>query len=228
MLERATLRDSEHDVVPYDQDRSSVGPSEEKQDRAPAPGAVEIDENSLAGRFARGEPQTVAAVSSLVGKVVNRRGYYIPWDERPDVIQETIMDLVRAVKGRSFETDDLFEGFVRMVTHRRCIDWTRQARKRARVEPAFQNLVQPDDPLLAKERRSVAVDVFSKLKKPCRELLALRVGRGLTYSQMAQLLNRSEGALRTQSYHCLKQARVILSRMRRRSKLVRLADWRKP
>jgi RNA polymerase sigma factor (sigma-70 family) len=223
---RNSERDSENDVVPDDQNPSSFETAEETDRTTSSPGTVEIDGSTLARRFSRGEPETVALVSSLVGRVIRRRGYYIPYDERPDVIQETIMDLVRAVKGRSFGNDDLFEGFVRMVTHRRCIDWTRLARKRARIEPAFLQRVLPDDTLLAKERRNVAVNVFSKLKKPCRELLALRVGRGLTYAQMAQLLQRSEGALRTQSYHCLKQARIILSRMRRRSKLVSLADWR--
>jgi DNA-directed RNA polymerase specialized sigma24 family protein len=91
----------------------------------------------------------------------------------------------------------------------------------------LRQLIQPDDEILAKERRKLAQEIFSELKQPCRELLALRAGRGLTYGQMAQLLGRSEGALRTQSYYCLKQARAILNRRRRRQKLFRLVDWRR-
>jgi RNA polymerase sigma factor (sigma-70 family) len=214
-------------MAPSDRD-----PSFEPLERSDGDAAPRDAPQSAAGSrvqsFTRGEPQGVAYVSALVAQVVRRRGYYIPYDERPDVIQEAIMDLVRAAKGREFADDDVFEGFVRMVAHRRCIDWMRQARKRARIEPEFRPLVQTDDKLLERERRRVAVDVFSRLKRPCRELLALRVGRGLTYAQMAQLLDRSEGALRTQCYHCLKQARIILGRVRRRGTLIKLVDWRKP
>ena len=71
----------------------------------------------------------------------------------------------------------------------------------------MRRLIQPDDTLLAREKRELAVEIFSKLKEPCRELLALRVGRGLTYGQMALLLGRSEGALRTQSYYCRLQTK---------------------
>jgi RNA polymerase sigma factor (sigma-70 family) len=188
---------------------------------------AEVNETTLAGRFARGEPEAVATAGALIGKVVRHRGYYIPFDERPDVIQETILELVRAVKGRGFAADEDFHAFIRTVAYRRCIDWTRQATRKARVDPSLGRLLQPDDTMLAKEKRELAAEIFSKLKEPCRELLALRVGRGLTYGQMALLVGRSEGALRTQSYYCLKQARAILNRLRRRQKLVRLADWRR-
>jgi RNA polymerase sigma factor (sigma-70 family) len=182
--------------------------------------------SDLALGFARGEGEAVTAVNLIVSKVIKRRGHYLPHDERGDVIQETVLDLVRSVKGRSFEGDEEFQGFARMVAHRRCVDWTRQAMRRARIEPPIKQLVLPENNLEQRERRALALDVFSKLKKPCRELLALRIGRGLSYAQISELINRSEGALRTQSYYCLNQARTILNRIRRRTKLVRMSDWR--
>jgi RNA polymerase sigma factor (sigma-70 family) len=217
----------EYDVTPFDRDPSSSGPPEQADDRQIETSRTETEGVSLPARFCRGEPEAVADVAALVGKVVRVRGHYIPYDERPDVIQEAIVDLVRSVKKRTFDGDEMFHGFVRMVAHRRCVDWTRQATRLARIEPALKRLVQPEDTLVAKERRDLAVDVFARLKKPCREVLALRVGRGLTFGQMAPLLGRTEGALRTQSSYCLQQARAILNRMRRRQKLVNLTDWRK-
>ena len=188
--------------------------------------SVEPRGSDLALGFARGEAEAITAVNLIVSKVVKRRGYYIPHDERGDVIQETVLDLVRSVKDRSFEGDEEFQGFARMVAHRRCVDWTRQAMRRARIELPIKQLVLPENNLEQRERRALALDVFSKLKKPCRELLALRIGRGLSYAQISELINRSEGALRTQSYYCLNQARTILNRIRRRTKLVRMSDWR--
>jgi RNA polymerase sigma factor (sigma-70 family) len=186
-----------------------------------------VSGDSLAGRFRRGEPDAVSATVALVGKAVRYRGHTIPFDERPDVIQDAIVALVAAVKGRSFADDDAFNGFVRMVAYRRCIDWTRQAMRKARLDPPVREVVEAEKRLHAKDRRKLAVEILAQLKRPCRELLSLRIGRGLTYDQMAQLLGRSEGALRTQVHYCLKKARAILQRRRRRQKLFRLADWRR-
>jgi DNA-directed RNA polymerase specialized sigma24 family protein len=85
----------------------------------------------------------------------------------------------------------------------------------------------PDDGLLDRERRNLAVEVVARLKKPCRELIALRIGRGLSYHQMSEVLGRTEAALRNQSYYCLKQARRILDRLRHRQQLVYLDRWRR-
>jgi len=214
-------------MAPGDRDPSPFPPPESPDDRPSKRDPGGADGTALSRRFARGEPEAVAAIGALVGKVVKTRGYYIPFDERPDVIQETILDLVHAVKEHRLSEEDEFFAFVRTVAYRRCIDWARQATRRARVDPEVRRLIQPDDPLVAQERRDLAVEVFSELKRPCRELLALRIGRGLTYAQAAPLLGRTEGALRTQAHYCLKQARAILRRRRRRRKLIRLADWRR-
>jgi RNA polymerase sigma factor (sigma-70 family) len=210
-----------HEVGLFDRKSSSSNESKRPSGRPAEPRG-----SDLALGFARGEAEAITAVNLVVTKVIKRRGYYIPHDERGDVIQETVLDLVRSVKGRSFEGDEEFQGFARMVAHRRCVDWTRQATRRTRIEPQIKQVVLPDDTLEQRERRALALDVFSKLKKPCRELLALRIGRGLSYAQISELMGRSEGALRTQSYYCLNQARTIFNRIRRRKKLVRISDWR--
>jgi RNA polymerase sigma factor (sigma-70 family) len=217
----------ERDVAVGDQDSMPLGPPDEERGGVSEHGRAERNQTSLDRRFSQGDPAAVATVATLVGRVVKYRGYYIPFDERPDVIQETILNLVSAVKERSFADDEDFNAFIRTVAYRRCIDWTRRATHRARIDPMLVQRIQPDDVLLTEERRDLAVEIFSELKQPCRELLALRVGRGLTYGQISQLLDRREGALRTQFYYCLKQARAILKRRRRRRTLFRLADWRR-
>ena len=217
----------ERDVTAGDQDPIPFRPPNEQGDRVSETAGEQPEKSSLARRFARGDPEAVAAVGTLAAKVIKHRGYYIPFDERPDLIQETILNMVSAVKERSFAHDEEFNALIRTVSYRRCIDWTRQATRRTRIDPLVLQQVLPDDAVLAEERRGLAVEIFSELKQPCRELLALRVSRGLTYAQMARLLARSEGALRTQFYYCLKQARAILKRRRRRRKLFRLADWRR-
>jgi RNA polymerase sigma factor (sigma-70 family) len=174
-----------------------------------------------------GDPEVLAIASRVIGCVVRTRGYYIPRDQRPDIVQEAMTDLVRTTRASSVATDEGFIALVRMVAHRRCVDWLREERRSARVEAGARLLALPDDGLAGAERRRLATEVFATLREPCRHLLALRVSRGLTYPQIAELLGRSEGALRNQCYHCLRQARDILKRLRRRQSFVRLVDWRR-
>lgn len=211
----------------FDEDPSGVDPPTDSGEQPDSP--VESPEGAapLFRRFASGDPESVSVASAVIGRVVRTKGYYVPLDQRPDVIQEAMTDLVRATKQSKFANDAEFVGFIRVVTYRRCIDWLRQVKRRARIEPGIMQLVLPDDALTSRERHHLAVEVFSQLRKSCREVLALKIGRGLTHGQVAGLLGRSEGALRTQVSHCLKQARILLNRLQRRRKLVRLTDWRK-
>ena len=168
---------------------------------------------TLFREFSRGEPEAVASASATVSKVVQFRGYFIPHDERPDVIQEAMLDVIKAVKASGFSSDVEFCGFIRMVTHRRCVDWLRKKKNRERINPMVLAAFDPDQMLLAKERQELGTAVVSQLKEKCRTLFALHAGLGLTYGEIGELLGRTEGALRTQAYECLKEARVILGRL---------------
>ena len=209
--------------------RRDEQPDDRERPEGPTPPAT-VTERQVARLFlsyGQGDPEAVAIAGRVIGRVVRAQGYYVPPDQRPDVVQEAMMDLVQAAKSASFATDDAFIAFARMVAHRRCVDWAREARRNATLAANFRPLVAPDDGLAASERRRLATDVFAALREPCRHLLALRVGRGLSYSQLAALLGRNESALRTQSYHCIRHARDILKRLRRRRSIVRIADWRR-
>lgn len=177
-------------------------------------------------QFAMGDAEAIATTSAEVSRVVQFRGYYIPPDERPDVVQDAMLDVLRALKAARFDSDREFFGFIRTVTHRRCVDWVRQRRKKERLDPVASCIVDPGDRLLAKERRELATEIVSRLKDPCRDLFALHVGIGMTYGQLAEHFGRTEGALRTQAYECLKQARKMLDHMRRRRNVVRMTSRR--
>jgi RNA polymerase sigma factor (sigma-70 family) len=164
----------------------------------------------------------------MIGRVVQHRGYYVPPDERPDIVQEAMVDLLLAVRASRFAQDEDFIGFVRTIGHRRCVDWMRRRRRGQRLNArAVERLEGPDDCLLAKERRELASRVVSKLGEPCRGLVALHAC-GVTYGQLAERFGRTEGALRTQAYECLKLARRLLERLGRRRRFDRLAAQETP
>ena len=100
------------------------------------PGDLDPDRLSKAGlarRFVLGQPAAIAATCDLIGKVSRFRGYYIPSDQRADVVQEALLDVFREAKDREFASDDEFQGFVRTVTYRRCIDWVRGTIRRSAI-----------------------------------------------------------------------------------------------
>lgn len=170
-------------------------------------------ERTLHENFCCGRREAIRTVTAIVYSVVNHRGYYIPIDERCDIVQDAMLDLFRQADADKFATENEFCGFVRVIAHRRCVDWMRAKRKRevVRLEGVPPN--RPDGQLLAKERQLLGSAVLRRLKKNCRDLFALHAGLGMTYGQIAAQAGRTEGALRTQAYECLKQAKLIFQRL---------------
>ena len=165
--------------------------------------------------FLDGNPDDVALVSSTISRVILVNGYYIPAGERADVLQEALADLVREARARPASGDPEFCALVRVVAHRRCVDWLRRRRATDRVGLDTTYLPGPEQRLLDKERQHLGIQVIEQLEEPCRRLFALHAGLGLTYREIGESLGRSEGSLRTQLYECLQHARKILARIRR-------------
>jgi len=164
----------------------------------------------------RGAPAAVASATAIVGRAAQTRGYYIPHEERPDLIQEILVDVIREARTHDFQSDASFAAFVRVLAYRRCVDWVRRDRLAVRMSWNPSVLPAPDEPLLEKERLRLGVEVVAKLREGCRTLFALHAGRGLSYGEIGSLLGRTEGALRTQLYECLKAAQKILAHLRLR------------
>ena len=84
-------------------------------------------------RVVEGHPEAVAQVTALVARIVQFRGFFIPLDDRPDVIHEAMVDLLRATSESRFDDDGHFFAFLRVVAYRRCIDWLRNKRRIDRI-----------------------------------------------------------------------------------------------
>jgi RNA polymerase sigma factor (sigma-70 family) len=202
--------------MPRDSARIIVHPSAIRNlAKTEPPRKSEAVEQPIFVQVADGSPEAIAEVTALVARIVQFRGFFIPFDDRPDVIHEAMVDMLRAVADSRFVTDDQFFGFVRVVTYRRCIDWVREKRRMDRVRRKPAELADPQEQLLAREKRELGSRVVRRMRKPCRDLFGMHAGLGMTYGQMSELMDRSEGAIRSQAYECLKQARKMLMILRR-------------
>ena len=168
-------------------------------------------------RLLSGDPAAAARVVAVARQVVAHRGYFIPASDRPDIIQDVLLDVWRALSRPDFRRGPDFDGFVRTVTYRRCVDWVRRKRTEQALtaDPQPQTVASADSELLTRELLDQGREVLRSLQESCRELMRLRIVEELPYRGIAERLGRTEGALRNHMYNCLKEAKRILGTIRR-------------
>jgi RNA polymerase sigma factor (sigma-70 family) len=165
-----------------------------------------------AGRLRAGDSDAVRHVRQRVQKILRYRGLRIPVQDREDLTQEVMTEVWQAVNRPGFDFAAGFWGFVEVVTARRCIDWIRAQRRASRQPEDLQRpSATPLQETLSNERLRLASQAVAALDPACRQLILLRLQRGLSYKQMAQELGRTEGALRVQMYRCIRKAQQFLT-----------------
>lgn len=182
--------------------------------------AVKDDrEDPLFRRFLQRDPEALAGVEETVRRSVRFRGWDIPTADRGDVVQETLLQVWREVARPGFLFRQNFTGFVCVVAFRRCVDWRRSRRLAEAIPPGDpadpERMGRPDVEALRSERASLAHKVLASLPEADREVVVLRVIEGKRYQEIAASLGRTEGAVRTQVWHCLKVARRVIESLQR-------------
>lgn len=187
-------------------DTETVG-AEKASERGSAADPAEL----CAHRLGRGDPKAVEEVRERVDRILAHRGFAMAQQDRDDVRQEVMIQLWQAVTRPSFDPAAGFWSFVELVTARRAIDWLRrQSRSVADLKPSPSAGVTPSAAALEREKRQMAQRALSALDPSCRELVTLHLEKGRSYRELAQILGRSEGALRVQMYRCIRRVRKIL------------------
>lgn len=162
--------------------------------------------------FLRGDMEATLRVAAVVRRVVSDRGYYIPFGEREDVVQQVLLDTYRAITRPGFTLEREFVNFVRSISCRRCVDWMR--RQRPTTELTFRvadERANPHEQLTVKETIELGRRVLLGLSERCRDLIRLRIKEGLSYHDIAERTDSSEGAVRNRMYKCLQRARQVLA-----------------
>ena len=178
-----------------------------------APSIGDVEDPLFRG-FVRGEALAIHRARWLVGGAVRFHAYSIPRDERADLEQDVMLHLWRAVSAPGFSFVNHFDGLVRSIAYRRCVDWRRRRRATEPVDDTVGRDDPPDRELLANERLELGRRVLEAMRAPCRELFRLHAAEGLSYREISQMQGRTETALRTQMSACLREARTVLARIR--------------
>ncbi len=152
----------------------------------------------------------------LVSSVAKR--YSSQANDTEDIIQEVFVNLFKALKhydpGRSIET------YILEIARRVRIGWHRKASasKRAgnpvpldihaweseRESIGLQSAGEDqEDSLIKAQEKRLLRRALESISESCRELLALRYDRGLSYREIADILKTREVTLRSQLQRCL-------------------------
>ncbi|MDJ0974594.1 MAG: sigma-70 family RNA polymerase sigma factor [Planctomycetota bacterium] len=172
-------------------------------------GAPTERERALSELFRRHHQRVVTVAYRVLGS----------WQAAEDVAQEVFVRLARGARG--FRGDASFRSWVYRVTVNRAID----ARRREARRPAVRlpdGPVLPDDqprfgptpppapatPLVDDERAQAVQDALMRLSPKLRAVAVLRYVEGLSYEELAQVLDCSMGTIKSR----LNRAHAALSR----------------
>lgn len=132
-------------------------------------------------------------------------------DHADDAVSETICRAVAGI-GR-FELGPAgFDGWVFGIARRVAADHHRKAAKTRQPVPALPSGLfgSPDEPILIEEEHARVRRAFERLSAPEQELLELRVVAGLRSEQVAAVLHKSAGAIRTAQSRALARLRQLM------------------
>lgn len=175
---------------------------------------MERSAEEWARKLRQGDPDAAQVVQSRVARIVAYRGLRVPPEDRQDLEQEIVTAVWQAVNRSGFDFTAGFWGFLETVASRRCIDWSRARRSHDELPDNIIALdASPRRRVVDRERSEMASAALEALPAQCQRLVSLRLRDELSYAEIAERLEKSEGALRVQFHRCIDRARKIIKQI---------------
>jgi RNA polymerase sigma factor (sigma-70 family) len=161
--------------------------------------------------FRAGSGEAIAEVLAQVEEVVGWYRWGIPVQDRGEVAQTVLVDLLKVVR-TPLAIRRSFPALVGSIAMRRCVDWRRAQSRKTEALPEMSAPPQddPENQLAARSRLEIASRALCQLPPAYRELIRLRLEEGLSYQEIAAKQGRSEDAVRQQWHTCVTKARHIV------------------
>ncbi len=167
----------------------------------------------LIRRFQSDQPRVFEALYDRFKDYVYRIALFVTRDgaAAEDAVQETFLDVLRALPNYRVEGPARFETWLYRVTVNRCRSSLRRKRLPSAewddIEERLERIPEshPDhDPENFALRRERAVDLWravDELPEKQRVVVLLRYQQGLAYDEIAQTLGISKGSVKSRLYH---------------------------
>jgi RNA polymerase sigma-70 factor (ECF subfamily) len=139
----------------------------------------------------------------LLGQLHNR-------EEALDVLQETFIDIWRALPKFRYRSEEEFWGFVFIIARRKVFASRKYARQTNHIvvdNNTLEILSEEGTPTLPEypEEHHLLKDVLAKLSDTSREILKLRYWSELSFKEIAITINTSESAAKVRHHRAIKE-----------------------
>jgi RNA polymerase sigma-70 factor (ECF subfamily) len=177
------------------------------------PGTGGVPTADLIRRFQRGQSRAFEALYDRFKDYVYRTAFFITRNsgDAEEAVQETFMDVLRALPNYRVEGPARFETWLYRVTVNRCrsrmrrktlpsADWDDIEERLERI-PATHPTYDPEGVVLHRERAVALWQAVDRLPEGQRVVVLLRYQQGLSYGEIAQTLGISDGTVKSRLYH---------------------------
>ena len=181
-----------------------------------------VPTEDLIRRFQRGQPRAFEALYDRYKDTVYRTAFFVTRNggDAEEAVQETFLDVLRALPNYRVEGPARFETWLYRVTVNRCrsrmrrkslpsADWDDIEERLERI-PASHPNHDPEGVTLRRERAVALWQAVDRLSEPQRVVVLLRYQQGLSYSEIARTLGISEGTVKSRLYHAHRKLREQL------------------
>jgi RNA polymerase sigma-70 factor (ECF subfamily) len=181
-----------------------------------------VPTDDLIRRFQRGQPRAFEALYDRFKDYVYRTAFFITRNsgDAEEVVQETFLDVLRALPRYRVEGPARFETWLYRVTVNRCrsllrrktapsADWDDIEERLERIPTSHPNH-DPEGVILRRERAVMLWRAVDGLPEAQRVVVLLRYQHGLSYREIAQTLGVSEGTVKSRLYYAHRRLREQL------------------
>lgn len=165
----------------------------------------DYEEDSIEGRLLTGDPTAIGTVSRWIAFILTQPRFWALRREWQDLHQEVMGRVVESLERRRFEPRRDFRRYVQGIAR----NTARQARLQ-RVEVPLELISERIDETRMEseaDARMFARRVLDGATPTCRELIRLHFLEQMSYEEIAQVLHRSVGTVKSRLFRCLACAR---------------------
>jgi RNA polymerase sigma-70 factor (ECF subfamily) len=174
--------------------------------------ADDRDDRTLIERWLGGDQRAATVLVERHATAIARFVSTLGERETDEVVQDTF---VRAFGSfDSFRGDSSLRTWLFTIARRLVLDRRRAERRRPEVEPLGEAEVATGftalDSIVAEESEAQVREAVERLSPTQREVFTLRVGEGLSYKEIAEVVGTTEGAARVHYHNALRVIKEAL------------------
>jgi RNA polymerase sigma-70 factor (ECF subfamily) len=174
---------------------------------------IEAEDAALLARWTDGDE---TAATALVNRHAPALARYVASlgfrEDIEEVVQDTFVRAFGALDG--FRADSSLRTWLFTIARRLVLDRRRSARRRrGEVEVDETHVVTEGNPLeslVAQEMEARLGHAVERLTPTQREVFRLRVGEGLSYKEIAEVVGTTEGAARVHYHNAMRTVKELL------------------